>query len=87
MERFECHLYGILISLLISSTLAFQAREYLLRKKKKETSEYKSISFMMEFIPSLFRTMLSDRASILVVLGRIYSQIEKNGKSALGERK
>ncbi|WP_417006706.1 transposase [Aquibacillus salsiterrae] len=35
VERFECHLYGTLISLLISSTLAFQIREALHRYGKK----------------------------------------------------
>jgi hypothetical protein len=86
-ERFECHLYGTLISLLISSTLAFQAREYLLRKKKREASEYKSISIIMEFIPVLFEAILSGRASLLAVLDRIYSQIGKNGKKCHRKKK
>jgi hypothetical protein len=87
MERFECHLYGTLISLLISSTIAFQAREYLLRKKKKETSEYKSISITLEFIPKLFEAIVSGRTSILGVLKRIFSQIEKNGKKSHRKKK
>lgn len=87
MERFECHLYGTLISLLISSTIAFQAREYLLRKKKRETSEYKSISITLEFIPTLFDAIVSSRTSILEVLKRIFSQIEKNGKKSHRKKK
>ncbi|OXT14599.1 hypothetical protein B9K06_25530 [Bacillus sp. OG2] len=87
LERFECHLYGTLISLLISSTIAFQAREYLLRKKKKETSEYKSISITMEFIPKLFEAIISSKTSILKILKGIYSQIEKNGKKSHRKKK
>ncbi|MBM4763085.1 IS4 family transposase [Bacillus sp. B15-48] len=87
MERFECHLYGTLISLLISSTIAFQAREYLLRKKKRETSEYKSISIIMEFIPTLFEAIIFSPTSILDILNRIYSQIEKNGKKSHRKKK
>ncbi|PLR95793.1 hypothetical protein [Bacillus sp. T33-2] len=86
-ERFECHLYGTLISLLISSTIAFQAREYLLRKKKRETSEYKSISITVEFIPTLFEAIISSRTSILEVIKRIYFQIEKNGKKSHRKKK
>ncbi|WP_108668936.1 IS4 family transposase [Peribacillus acanthi] len=59
MERFECHLYGTLISLLITSTLAFQIRESLYRKKKKEISEFKAISIALEYIPILQKTLIS----------------------------
>ncbi|KPC97118.1 hypothetical protein LR69_04693 [Geobacillus sp. BCO2] len=37
--RFQCHLYGTLIALLISSTVMFKMREWLYRKQKKELSE------------------------------------------------
>ncbi|WP_144032223.1 hypothetical protein [Amphibacillus jilinensis] len=42
-ERFECHLYGTLIHILLSSMVAFQCRAYLYQKHQIEGSEYKCI--------------------------------------------
>ncbi|MBD2786774.1 transposase, partial [Xenorhabdus sp. 3] len=41
-ERLECHIYGKLIALLLSSTVMFQMRQILLVKKQKELSEWKA---------------------------------------------
>lgn len=38
-ERLQCHIYGKLITLLLSSTVMFQMRQVLLVKKQKELSE------------------------------------------------
>ncbi|MBD2823076.1 transposase, partial [Xenorhabdus sp. 42] len=39
-ERLECHIYGKLIALLLSSTVMFQMRQVLLINKQKELSEW-----------------------------------------------
>lgn len=38
-ERWECHLYGQLIAILLCSSIMFQMRQLLLMKKKRELSE------------------------------------------------
>jgi hypothetical protein len=82
MERFECHLYGTLISLLVTSTLAFQIRESLYRKKKKEISEFRAISIVLEYIPKLQEALLDRIETLLTLLRRMRIQVEKNGKKS-----
>lgn len=82
MERFECHLYGTLISLLLTSTLAFQMRESLFRKKKKEVSEYKAISIVLEYRQKLQEVLIENKKSLILLLKRRKVQIEKNGKKS-----
>ena len=78
-ERFECHLYGTLIQLLLCSTLAFQCRRMLYMKHQMETSEYKSISIVKEFLP-LFKEIIFNRGIIIKVCKLIYHSIKLNGK-------
>jgi hypothetical protein len=82
MERFECHLYGTLISLLITSTLAFQIRESLYRKKKKEISEYRAVSIVKEYLPKLQEALLKEVNTLIELLVRMRIQVEKNGKKS-----
>ncbi|WP_256240963.1 hypothetical protein [Bacillus sp. V3B] len=87
VQRFECHLYGTLISLLISSTLAFQIREALYRKKKKEISEYRAISIVKEYLPSIHEALYQGIKFVLFELRRMCVQVEKNGKKSHRYRK
>ncbi|PEP81799.1 transposase, partial [Bacillus toyonensis] len=41
LERFQCHLYGQLIAILLQSTLMFRMHKFLYVKRKQEVSEYK----------------------------------------------
>lgn len=52
-ERFECQLYGTLIRIILCSTLAFHCRRMLYIKDHMETSEFKSISIVIEAMPGL----------------------------------
>ena len=79
VERFECHLYGTLIALLITSTLAFKIRELLYLKKKKEISEYRAISIVKEFLSTLHKAILEGVDAILDKIETMLDQVEKNG--------
>ncbi|MCI0768586.1 IS4 family transposase, partial [Bacillus sp. TL12] len=59
-ERLECHLYGQLIAILLCSSTMFQMRELLLRKKKKELSEYKAIYMIKDYLPLLHEAIQKD---------------------------
>ncbi|WP_423739949.1 transposase [Bacillus cereus] len=39
LERFQCHLYGQLIVILLQSMLMFRMRKFLYLKRKQELSE------------------------------------------------
>jgi hypothetical protein len=82
VERFECHLYGTLISLLLSSTLAFQIREALYRKKKIEVSEYRAISIVKEYLLELKKALHQGFQLFIFLIERMCGQVEKNGKKS-----
>ncbi|MDC3418619.1 transposase [Aquibacillus salsiterrae] len=56
-ERFECHLYGTLIRILLSSMMAFQCRYFLYQKHAMEGSEYKGIQQAKQSLPFLARAI------------------------------
>jgi hypothetical protein len=80
--RFECHLYGTLISLLISSTVMFKIRERLYRKQKKELSEYKAMSIIKESCMNLFQAILSSGFHATDFFMRLYAITAQNGKKS-----
>jgi hypothetical protein len=81
-ERFECHLYGILLSLLISSMIVFQIRFVLFQKKKKEASEYKGMGIVKEYLIKLQYAIFDQPSIIVNVIESIYKMIAKNGKKS-----
>lgn len=85
-ERFECHLYGTLIQLLLCSTLAFQCRRALYIEHQMETSEYKSISITKECLAS-FKEALFKKNSLIIIGKRVYQSIKINGRKCRKQRK
>jgi hypothetical protein len=81
-ERFECHVYGQLIAILLSSSLMFQMRRLLLMKKKKESSEFKAIYIIKEYLLSLHDALRKQTQDIGQILHRIFRMIEKNGRKS-----
>jgi len=85
-ERFECHLYGTLIRLLLCSTLAFQCRRMLYMKHQVETSEYKSISIAKECL-SIFKADVLKQNSLVELCKKIYTSIKLNGRKCRKKKK
>ncbi len=81
-ERFECHVYGQLIAILLSSSLMFQMRRLLLMKKKKEASEFKVICIVKEYFLSLHEAIKKQIEDVGQVLLHIFRMIEKNGRKS-----
>ncbi|MEK4177705.1 IS4 family transposase [Aeribacillus sp. FSL K6-1305] len=48
-ERFECHLYGTLIAILVTQTLLFQARRYWHQREGIEISEWKALNILQSY--------------------------------------
>jgi len=48
-ERFECHLYGTLIAILVTQTFLFQARMYWHQKEDIEISERKALDLLQSY--------------------------------------
>lgn len=81
-ERFECHVYGQLIAILLNSSLMFQMRRLLLMKKKKEASEFKVICILKEYFLSLHDAMKKQADDVGQVLLQLFRMIEKNGRKS-----
>jgi hypothetical protein len=82
IDRFECHLYGKLIALLLTSSLMFQMREILLRKKKREVSELKAMAILKTYLGALHGALNGHIEDIVHVLQQILQMIEKNGRKS-----
>ncbi|NNV07756.1 IS4 family transposase [Geobacillus sp. C56-T2] len=80
--RFQCHLYGTLIALLISSTVMFAMREWLYRKQKKELSEYKAMSMIKEWGMDLFQALWCSEALAAQLLSKLCNIIAQHGKKS-----
>ncbi|WP_342047608.1 IS4 family transposase [Bacillus sp. OTU530] len=82
LERLECHIYGQLIRILVCSSTMFQMRELLLRKRKKELSEYKAMYMIKDYLPLLYEAIQQDVEQLIRILLRLYTLLEKNGQKS-----
>ncbi|WP_244151074.1 MULTISPECIES: transposase [Parageobacillus] len=48
-ERFECHLYGTLIAILVTQTFLFQARMYWHQREDIQISEQKALDLLQSY--------------------------------------
>lgn len=84
-ERFECHLYGTLIQIIVCSTTAFQCRRILYKDEQMEVSEYKSISIVKEHLSKIFT--MTKKGNIPGFFNRIYTSIKTNGRKCRKQQK
>jgi len=82
LPRFECHVYGRLIAIFLSSSLMFQMRSLLLLKKKQEVSEFKVIGMVKDYFRVLHQALRQTLANVQDVLWRLYQMIQKNGRKS-----
>ncbi|MED4686450.1 IS4 family transposase [Bacillus mycoides] len=81
-ERWECHLYGQLIAILLCSSIMFQMRQLLLIKKKRELSEYKAIYMIKDYFLLLFQAIQKDTQELSKILLRIFNLLHQNGRKS-----
>ncbi|MEW9184506.1 IS4 family transposase [Bacillus mycoides] len=81
-ERWECHLYGQLIAILLCSSIMFQMRQLLLMKKKRELSEYKAIYMIRDYFLLLFQAIQKDTQELSKVLYRLFNLLQQNGRKS-----
>lgn len=86
-ERFECHLYGTLIKILLCSTFSFQCRKMLYIKHQMEASEYKSISIAKQSLSVLVSVIIGQKESLLEIWKSIYQSIKTNGRKCRKQKK
>ena len=78
-ERFECHLYGCLIGILISTSVMFKMRNLLNEKHRFELSEYKGINMIKIYLRVLLEGIKKGASKISKVLTHLFSLLKKNG--------
>lgn len=67
-ERFECHLYSTLIAIYITSSLAFQARAYLYKKRQVEISDYKAMGLLRDYFPTLLKDREKEKSHAQIII-------------------
>lgn len=83
----ECHIYGQLIRILIYSSSMFRMREILLRKRKKEMSEYKALYLIQDYLLLVYQAIQQDVQQLTSILLRLYKLLEKTGENPSMRRK
>jgi hypothetical protein len=81
-ERWECHLYGQLIAILLCSSTMFRMRHLLLTKKKRELSEYKAIYMIKDYFPLLFQATQKNTQELSKILLRLFNLLQQNGRKS-----
>ena len=81
-ERFECHLYGQLIAILLSSSTVFRMRELLLRKSGKELSEYKAVYMIQSYFLSIYNAIQKSTQEVSKILFRLFRLLVQNGRKS-----
>lgn len=88
IERFQCFLYGRLISLILSSSLVFTFKSIIYETKNKEISEFKSFSTVKEHFNKLSKNIFKGELALGRILNGILKNILRRGiKSKRKERK
>lgn len=79
LERFLCHLYGTLISILVSSKLVFSVRNNIENHTYKEISEFKTFKTVHTFLISIGAALLKSFLGLKFTLKKILEVTLKNG--------
>ncbi|MGK8608792.1 IS4 family transposase [Bacillus thuringiensis] len=81
-ERLECHIYGKLIAIFLCSSTMFKMRQLILRKKKRELSEYKAIGMIQDHLYILYQAIQQNTREITKILIRLFHLLQKNGRKS-----
>ncbi|WP_212774834.1 IS4 family transposase [Polycladomyces abyssicola] len=81
-ERMGCYLYGQLIAIFLCSSTMFRMRELLLRKKRKELSEYKAFYMIQSYFLLIHQSIQENTQELSKILIRLFYLIEKNGRKS-----
>ncbi len=57
LGRLERHIYGKLIAILPCSSTMFKMRQLILKKKKRELSEYKAIKIIQDHLYIIYQAI------------------------------
>lgn len=79
IERFHCHLYGKLISLLISTIIVFRYREKIHIEDNKQISELKCFKIIREYLYDIRQAMILGEFHLLKLFQLISERLLFNG--------
>jgi hypothetical protein len=79
IERFNCHLYGKLIALLLSTVVVFTYRDEIYYEHGKQLSEYKAFMTVKSLLFNIKRAFFNDEFTLLNLFQLINEIFLKNG--------
>ncbi|HDR3998147.1 TPA: IS4 family transposase, partial [Bacillus anthracis] len=77
-----CHIYGKLIAIFLCSSTMFKMRQLILKKKKRELSEYKAIGMIQDHLYILYQAIQQNTRRITKILIRLFHLLQKNGQKS-----
>lgn len=78
IERFDCHLYGKFIALLLSTVVVFVHRDEIYYEHGKQLSEYKAFSVIKSVLFEIKQVLFSDELTLLNLFQLINEIFLKN---------
>lgn len=79
IERYNCHLYGKLIALLLSTVMVFTYRDELYYEHSKQLSEYKAFSTIKSLLLNIKQAFFSNESTLLNLFQLINEIFLQNG--------
>jgi hypothetical protein len=87
LHRFQCFLYGKLISILLSSIIVFKAKENLNLNERKHISEFKAFAIVKEYSCNIKDCVFSKSGVFPTMINNIFKLISKCGVKSKNKRK
>lgn len=81
-ERLDCHLYGALMGILISSSIMFKMRMLIYQKEHKSISEFKVMAILKTSLENLYHYLFKTNGEIQMFFEGLYYLIKKNGSKS-----
>ncbi|HDR3325411.1 TPA: IS4 family transposase, partial [Bacillus anthracis] len=73
---------GKLIAIFLCSSTMFKMRQLILKKKKRELSEYKAIGMIQDHLYILYQAIQQNTRRITKILIRLFHLLQKNGQKS-----
>ncbi len=87
IERIQCHIYGTLIKMLLSSQIVFSLREQIYTNKSKELSEYKAFKIVVSFLNEMKNALFYSISNLQTIFKKIEISILDNGIKSKNKNK
>lgn len=87
IHRLNCHFYGQLIAILLTSTVMFRMRLVLYEKFRKELSEQKALAILKKQLPSIYLKANSSLKQLQELMIHLFDFFKRYGLKSVRQKK